>query len=139
MLIHDDIFEWRGWGGKLKLGSGQCRLRIYDLKKDAGQKLTPLRPYIVIVSDIEAAGDITVRGWSGHIATSVTQRFDIDPQRMMYVEYSPSSTYGEKRKKMIPERYEAVEFDWREGQAIYPRWRELMPPILNRIVKLIGA
>ena len=33
MLIYDDIFAWEGWGGELRLASGECRLRIIDLKK----------------------------------------------------------------------------------------------------------
>ena len=33
MLIYDDIYSWEGWGGKLRLASGKCRLRIFDLKK----------------------------------------------------------------------------------------------------------
>jgi len=52
MLVHDDMFSWEGWGGRLKLGSGKCRLRIYDLKKDDKKGLMHLRPIIVVVSDV---------------------------------------------------------------------------------------
>jgi hypothetical protein len=33
MKIYDDIFMWDGWGGLLKLASGKCRVKIFDLKK----------------------------------------------------------------------------------------------------------
>jgi hypothetical protein len=29
MMMYDDIFSWEGWGGELRLASGECRLRIY--------------------------------------------------------------------------------------------------------------
>jgi len=34
MLIYDGVYAWKGFGGMLKLASGQCRLRIYDLTRD---------------------------------------------------------------------------------------------------------
>lgn len=138
MRIHDDIFEWDGWGGKLRLASGQCRLRIYDLKKDTQKKLAILRPVIVVVSDLEK-GNMSVRSCAGNIATLVTQQFDIDPNRMMWIEYYPASEYGLENVHVIPERYEVVEFVWHESRAIKPRWRPLKPPLLDRIKELISA
>ena len=52
MLIHDDIYHWEGWGGKLRLASGCCRLRIFDLKKGHSGGIAHLRPVIVLISDI---------------------------------------------------------------------------------------
>ena len=39
MLIYDDIYSWEGWGGMLRLASGKCRLRIFDLKKGNEKRL----------------------------------------------------------------------------------------------------
>jgi len=135
-VIYDDIFSWEGFGGKLRLGSGKCRLRIFDLKKDKGKGLDYIRPIIVVVSDIPES-KITIKSCSGHIATKVTREFNIDPSRMLYVEYYPTVMYGEKGEKLIPERYDAIEFAWHEEKAIKPKWRTLKPPLVDLIKKLM--
>jgi hypothetical protein len=136
MLIFDDIYAWSGWGGKLKLGSGKCRLRIYDLKKGNKRGLMHLRPTIVVVSDVEDS-KISVRSCSGHIATLVTKAFGIDPLRMLWVEYYPEHKYGAGGIHFIPEKLDAVEFTWYGDKAIQPKWRPLMPPLLDEIKRLI--
>ncbi|MGA7144082.1 MAG: hypothetical protein WBY47_06215 [Desulfobacterales bacterium] len=136
MLIYDDIYAWSGWGGKLKLGSGKCRLRIYDLKKGNKKGLMYLRPIIVVVSDVKDS-KISIRSCSSHIATLVTKAFNIDPLRMLWVEYYPEHKYGAGDTHSIPEKLDAVEFSWYEDKAIQPRWRSLMPPLLDEIKKLI--
>ncbi len=136
MLIHDDIYSWKGWGGRLKLGKGSCRLRIYDLKQGGAKGLAHLRPIIVVVSDIPE-GRMSVRSCAGHIATSVTRDFNIDPHRMMWVEHYPESTYGIGGKHLIPEKCELVEFVWHEDKAIHPKWRTLNPEMLKTIKEMI--
>lgn len=136
MIIHDDIFSWEGFGGTLRLGSGMCRLRIFDLRKGESGSLTHLKPFIVVVSDI-ANAKMSIRSCAGHIATRVTQNFRINPHRMIYIEYYPSQTYGERNQHLIPERHEIVEFSWHEGKALHPRWRPLKPPLLDVIQTLM--
>ncbi|MEJ2656403.1 MAG: hypothetical protein P8012_04300, partial [Desulfobacterales bacterium] len=117
MLIYDDIYSWSGWGGKLKLGSGKCRLRIYDLKKGNNRDLMHLRPIIVVVSDVKDS-KISIRSCSSHIATLVTKAFNIDPLRMLWVEYYPEHKYGAGDTHSIPEKLDAVEFSWHGDKAI---------------------
>ena len=136
MLIYDDIYAWSGWGGKLKLGSGKCRLRIFDLKKGNNRELMHLRPIIVVVSDVKDS-KISIRSASSHIATLVTKAFNIDPLRMLWVEYYPENKYGAGDTHSIPEKLDAVEFSWYGDKAIQPKWRPLMPPLLDEIKKLI--
>ena len=136
MLIYDDIYVWSGWGGKLKLGSGKCRLRIYDLKKGNKRKLMHLRPIIVIVADVKDS-NISIRSCSGHIATLVTKAFNIDPLRMLWIEYYPEHKYGSGDTHFIPEKLDAVEFSWHGDKAIQPKYRPLMPPLLDEIKKLM--
>jgi hypothetical protein len=138
MLIHDDIFSWRGWGGKLMLGSGKCRLRIYDLKKGNKKDLMHLRPIIVVVSDVSDS-KMDVRSATSHVATLVTKEFNIDPHRMLYIEYYPEHTYGMDDKYVISEKFDAVEFTWHDGMAIKPQWRTLKPPLLDEIKKLVNS
>ena len=136
MIIYDDIFSWEGFGGELRLGSGKCRLRIFDLKKSNGKRLDYIRPIIVVVSDIPG-NTLTIKSCSGHIATKVTREFNIDPSRMLYVEYFPAVIYGEKNEKLIPERYDAIEFDWHEEKALKPKYRTLKPPLVDLIKGLM--
>jgi len=130
MLIHDDIFSWEGWGGELKLASGKCRLRIFDLRKGDTKGLSHLRPVIVIVSDVPGSG-MSIKSCAGHLATKIAEAFHIDSARMLFIEYYPTVTYGQDGKITIPERYEAVEFTWIENKAIQPKWRTLKAPLLE--------
>ena len=137
MLIYDDIYSWEGFGGILRLASGRCQLRIFDLKKSDKKGLAHLRPIIIIVSDV-ADSQMSVRSCCGHIATGVAREFSIKPERMMFIEHYPEVVYGEKQEHLIPEKYEAVEFNWTQGGAIQPRWRLLKPPLLDMIVKIVA-
>jgi hypothetical protein len=135
MLIYDDIYSWEGWGGSLRLASGKCRLRIFDLKKgDKGP--AHLKPIIVVVSDV-AESRMSVRSCCGHIASSVAREFDIKPHRMMFIEYYPQTVYGEHRDRVIPEKYDLVDFNWHLDKAIEPKWRTLRPPLLDVVKKLV--
>ena len=132
MLIHDATFTWDGWGGKLQLASGKCRLRIYDRSKGSGAGVAFLRPFVIIVSDLPDS-KMTIRSCAGHIATHVTEQFSIDPHRMLWVEYYPAITYGVDAEHTIPEQYVAVDFEWYKEKAISPKWRHLQPPLLDII------
>lgn len=137
MLIYDGIYSWEGWGGSLRLASGKCRLRIFDLKK-AETGLTHLKPMIVVVSDV-AESRMSVRSCCGHIASSVAREFNIKPHRMVFIEYYPATVYGEHRDRIIPERYDLVDFNWHLDKAIEPRWRTLKPPLLDIVKPLVES
>ena len=136
MIIYDEIYTWEGWGGALRLGSGKCRLRICDLEKAEPTKITYLRPNVVVVSDIPESS-MSVRSCAGHIATGVAKKFKLNPYRMLYVEYYPSTAYGENKEHIITERYDAVDFIWHGDKAIQPKWRALKPPMLDIIKQLV--
>jgi hypothetical protein len=138
MMVYDDIFSWEGWGGQLRLASGECRLRIFDLQKENTDGPAYLRPMIVIVSDIPESR-MSVRSCTGHIATKVALQFKIEPERMLYIEYYPETAYGEHDEHIIPEKYDVVDFNWHEGRAIEPKWRALKPPMLDMIKKIVEA
>jgi len=137
MLIYNDIYEWEGWGGKLRLASGKCRLWVFDRRKDSRNKaVTILRPKLVVVSDVNGS-KMSVRSCAGHIATKIARDFEINPQRMLYVEYYPAVRYGMRNEYEIPEQYVAVDFVWDQGKAIHPRWRHLQPPLLDVLTDLM--
>ncbi|MGD9301602.1 MAG: hypothetical protein PVI13_08505 [Desulfobacterales bacterium] len=120
MLIYDDIYHWEGWGGELRLASGKCRLRIFDLKDQSRAGLAHLRPIIVIASDVPGSR-MSVRSCCGHIATCITDEFNIKPHRMMFIEYYPQTEYGEKKDHIIEEKYDLVEFKWFKEMAETPK------------------
>jgi len=135
--IYDGIFEWPGWGGRLRLGSGKCRLRIYNLLGDARDSAIPLKSTLVIVSDVPGS-HLRVRSCASHVATCVVETFEISPQRMLFVEYRPASTYGKLKKHTIAARYEGAVLTWQKGKALEAKWRSL-PPAVEKIVKTAVA
>lgn len=136
MLIYDDIYSWEGWGGTLRLASGKCRLRIFDLKDKNRAGLVHFRPIIVIVSDVPDSR-MSVRSCCGHIASCVSREFNIKPHQMLFIEYYPQTEYGEKREHIIEEKYDVVEFNWLDEGAIEPKWRTLKPPLLGVIKAMV--
>jgi hypothetical protein len=138
VLIYDEIYYWEGFGGVLRLASGKCRLRIFDLKKGDREGLAHLRPIIIIASDV-AGSRMSVRSCCGHIATGVAREFNIKPDRMMFIEYYPQTVYGEQQDHVIAEKYDIVDFHWHEDKAIQPKWRALKPPMLEIVNKLVAG
>jgi len=80
---------------------------------------------------------MSVRSCTGHIASNVTRQFNIEPHRMLYIEYYPATVYGDRQQHVIPEKYDVVDFTWHEGRAIEPKWRTLKPPLLAVIKEIV--
>ena len=141
MLIHDDTLIWKGFGGLLELAAGQCRLRIVDLNQSEDQKVTHLKPMIAVASDLPSERTdfkrVSVRSCNSHIATSVVEQFHIDPNRLIFVEYYPASTYGEQNEHHIPAKFVAVDFEWHGTKAMHPQWRNLEPYLVDLITPII--
>ena len=139
--IYDDVYRWRGWGGRLQLGSGRCRLRLFDLRRGAGRGLAHLKPIIAVISDLpkQRINDMSIRSCTGHIATSVARDFDIDPQRMLWIEFYPERIYGVQKDRVVAQSLVAVDFSWHDGKAIEPRWRPLQSPLSDVVLALIDS
>ena len=138
MLIYDDTFTWDGWGGELRLASGKCHLRIFDLAYEEQKSIKLLKSVIIVVTDIDDGQAMSIRSCAGNIATLVVRQFDIDPSRMVWIEHYPASTYGKDSKvNTVPERYDIAEFTWNEGRAFKPVWRPLRPPMLEFVKDLV--
>ncbi len=80
---------------------------------------------------------MSLRSCAGHIATKIVETFHIDPYRTLFIEFYPSSAYGRHDQHVIAERYDIVEFTWHENQAIKPKWRSLLPPMLDIVKRII--
>lgn len=144
MMIHNDIYVWKGFGGLLELAAGQCRLRIFDLSRDKTpqrDKVMPMKSIVVVVSDLPGHDThmkaVSVRSCTSHIATCVVRDFNIQPQRMLYVEYYPESTYGDQNQHRIPARLDGVDFQWHDRKALHPQWRPLQPPLFDEVMALL--
>lgn len=141
MLIHDDIFSWKGFGGLLELASGSCRLKIFEIPKSKNGKVMLMKPCVVVVSDLPDKGTslkkLSVRSCASHIATCVSRDFDIDPQRMLYLEYQPASFYGELNQHYIPAKLDMVDFIWHGRKALHPKWRPLDQPLFDKVMRMI--
>lgn len=130
MKIFDDIFYWEGFGGKLRLASGKCLLKIFDLSRGDTHGVVHLKPIVVVATDL-ADSKMTVRSCCSHIATTVVQKHNISPQRMQFVEHYPETFYGQKTRQRIPEKFDAVELVWDKGVAMHPKWRPVKGPLLE--------
>lgn len=135
MLIYNDIYTWEGWGGTLQLGSGECRLRIFDLRQDESMDVKMIKPFVVIVSDTHAPSPkrLSVKSCASHVASRVVKDFGIDPNRMVWVEYYPTGGHGGT------ERFDEAEFKWEGGDALSPDWRDLSPfykKIVRRLLEM---
>jgi hypothetical protein len=142
MLIHDDIYAWKGFGGVLDLASGRCRLRIFDLTGAESANVKLIKHLVVVVSDLPGhethLKSVSVRSCTSHIATCVVRDFDLDFHRMVYLEYQPATTYGEDNQHLIPAQFDAVDFEWHDDKAMHPKWRKLTPPLLDTVIDLIA-
>jgi hypothetical protein len=136
-VVFNDVFTWDGWGGKFNLAAGKCRLCLFDLNAS----LTLLKPFIAIATDLRTNGSnlkkVTVRSCSTHIATTLAQRFDIEPARMLFVEYYPRTSYGRNKEHTIAERFDIVDMVWRDDKALHPKWRPLEGPLLETVRSLL--
>ena len=138
MLACDRTYRWEGWGGRLQLGSGKCRLRIYDLSDRKGETLIHLRPCLVVVEDAPTS-KMSVKSCASHIATRVVKDYRLDKDRMLWIEYYPGKVYGANSTKRVPESYEAVEFTWHGNKAIRPRWRTLESRMRDMVKDIMTA
>lgn len=143
MVQFDDIFSWEGFGGKYRLAAGQCRLRIFDLQHHKHQNVTPLKPLVAVVSDLPDENPklkkLSIRSCASHIATTIVDRFHIDPHRMVYVEYYAPSSYGDHNQFTIQAKYDAVDFIWHDNLALHPKWRSLNEPLVYVVAELIAG
>jgi len=133
--LYDDVFEWEGYGGAFKLASGKCRLKVYDLSRGAERRVSLLKPVIVLAMDM-ADSPMSVRSCIGHIATRVVTDHGLVPARTMFVEYYPATHYGTQGERLIPRRFEAVDFEWHGHRALFPRWRSVPDTVLPVIEPL---
>ncbi len=141
MLIYDNIFKWDGWGGRLKLASGQCLMRIFDQSPADDKQPVMIKPIIVIVSPLDnnvpSLRTVSIRSCAGHIATQVVDRFELDPDRMLYIEYYPEKRYGQDNQKVIAERFERADFQWHGELALHPNWHPIPPNWIEHIKPLV--
>lgn len=129
MLIYHDEYHWEGWGGKLRLGHGKCKLSLFDLNRESSGVLH-LKSHMGVVSDLSDS-PASVKNYTGHIATGVIEKFNIEPSRLIWVEYYPEKRFGVNLQMVIPERFDEAEFTWMDNKALHPKWKPLKEAYLT--------
>ncbi|MGE0087334.1 MAG: hypothetical protein AB7S75_23250 [Desulfococcaceae bacterium] len=141
MRIYDGLYTWDGWGGKMRLASGRCRLRLFDLKKGSEGEVTHLKRFVAVVSDIpfgkQGPNQLTVKSCASHIATNVVRNFSIEPGRMLWIEHYPGDSENEKLRYPVKEHFDEAEFSWDEGGAKNARWKTPSPATVELVKKLL--
>ena len=143
MLLFDGIYSWEGWGGKFKLGSGRCRMRIFDLDTGEKRRVAHMKSIIVVVSDLPrepgwAPNRMTVKSCPSHIATKAVREFNIDPGRMLWVEHYEATPEGENVRYPVAERFDEALFSWNEEGAMQRGWKPLPPPMIETVKHLLA-
>jgi hypothetical protein len=142
MLIYDDVYTWDGWGGLLKLASGRCRMKVFDLRKKGEKGVAHLKPFVIVLTDIpfetKGPNQMTVKSCAGHIATKVVREFRIDPHRMIWVEHYPLDPESHKLRYPEEEHFDEVEFTWQDEDAISTQWRTPSPDTVKLIRELLA-
>jgi len=141
--IFDDVLHWEGYGGKFNLAAGRCRLRLFDLSKEENRAVAHFKPIIAVVSDLPGDNPtemkkVSVRACISHVATTIVHRFKLDPKRIVLVEYYPTVAYGQRSENVIPEKIDLVDLKWRGDKALFPNWRPLSSPLLEKVRELIA-
>ncbi len=141
MFIYNNTFSWDGWGGAIRLAAGKCHLWLFDLRKvpQRPQGMIFMRPVVGVVKEIDPDNPISLRSVTSHIATQVTRKFNIDPRRLLWLEYLPARTYRRPTPRSVPARLDLVELNWVAGKAMTPSWRPLEEPLATLIQNFIEA
>jgi hypothetical protein len=97
-----------------------------------------MQPLVGVVKEIDPDNPISLRSVTSHIATQVTRNFNIDPRRLLWLEYAPARTYGGKTPRTLPGHLDVVDMNWVEGKAMIPKWRPLDEPLRSLVKDLIS-
>lgn len=145
MRVHDGIYTWDGWGGKMKLGSGRCRLMIFDMaQRQQTRGVAPLKRHIVIVSDLPETQATTrrdimsVKSCASHIATGVVRDFHLDRHRLVWIEHYPADPEDSAIRYKSAERFDEVSFEWKEDLALQPKWKTPSPDMISLVRELLA-
>ena len=87
---------------------------------------------LVVVS--ETGEGMSVTNAAETIATEIVRQYELDPQRLLYVEHYPES----QRPSPYGESYDLVTFIWGDHGAYSPTWRHMPPAEFNEVLNTIN-
>lgn len=121
MKTIDMVLKFMGYG----MHPSKCRIRVYD---------EPVHT-VVIASDLGSGSGTSVTNAAEDIASKVCSVYDINPQRMTWVEHYP-------RRGEYPDTFDLVEFtilprtQWQGGKVVSsPSWSPLTK---KKVAAMIG-
>ena len=135
MFIYNGTFSWDGWGGAIRLAAGKCHLWLFDLRHlpRRPKGMIFMQPLVGVVKEIDPDNPVSLRSVTSHIATQVTRRFNIEPRRLLWLEYLPPRSYRGPNPRTVPARLDLVELKWVGDKAMHPSWRPLEEPLQSLI------
>lgn len=89
---------------------GEYRIRVFE----RGRKV------VVIATDLDKGPSVT--NAAPELATQVITHFNIDPERLIWVEHYPRQDTRAKEGTAIGEEYDLVFFEWDGEQFRHPAW-----------------
>ena len=105
----DEIYNFKGeWGIPSK-----CGLKIID-KKD--------RTIIIVTEFYKSNPGTSVTNWNTHLATELCVKFNIHPEKMIFIEHAPEMS---SRFSFYKETFDRVSFDWDGKSFSNPRWERI--------------
>jgi hypothetical protein len=90
--------------------SGECLIRVYEL----GSRV------VVIATDLDEGPSVT--NAAEEIATQIVEQFNIDPERLIWVEHYPRKDTRAKPGTALGEEYDFVVFEWDGDHFRNPDW-----------------
>lgn len=136
MQIYNDLFDYRIPGHNF---DSQCRLSIPTLKITPAISESIGSGIKVIVSELPTNLGMSICNSFEILAHKICLEFEIDPQRLIYLEHWGKWTAKEGGYDRDVEEYSLVEFQVVNDRPLRPNWRCLQTPeieLLQQFLKL---
>ena len=140
ITLYNGPFEWENDAPGIHHQRWQCHLHVFNLDQVPELDFKLIRPIAVVatmISENDQPGNTSIRSFAHHIATKACADFDLDPTRILFVEYVAPREFGRVERRHLPARFFAGDFRWHNGRAMYPHWQELEDPLKTTIQQLL--
>ena len=140
ITLYNGPFEWENDAPGIHHQRWQCHLHVFNLDQVPDLDFKMTRPMAVVATAIkehDQPGNKSIRSFAHQILTKACEDFQLDPARVMFVEYVAPREFGRKESRQLPARLFAGDFRWHNGRAMYPHWQELENPLKTTIQQLL--
>ena len=92
---------------------------------------------IVLISDLGCEISWFIPRRLELLATQIVQEFNLDPDRLIWIEHDPTGT-GALDSHNLDTELSQVLFHWEGGKASNPQWYNLSPKIIKTLTRKIS-